>query len=507
MTEENHAIWNDVQAGPQAPALEADQQTDVVVIGAGITGVTAALLLRRHGQRVTLLERNRAGDGDTGGTSAHVTALLDVPYRELRKGRSQEELQLIARAARRAVELVGKLAAQSSIDARFTECPGFLYTEGSDGREPLREELSLLQQLGFESSWLERAPLPYPTAAAVRVERQAHFHPRAHVLGLLERARAEGVVVHEQSPVVSIDDGEPCTVTTEAGPRIQARHVVIAAHAPLTLVDLQTRLSHYASYVLAFSTASAPPEVDGLFCDDQSPYHYIRLARSQGQQVWVVGGADHRLGQRSDTHRSYDELLAWAAARFGVSTAKLEARWSSQVFESQDHLPFVGPLLGTPHLWTATGFGGNGLTWGSLGAEILVDGILQRSNPFAELLSPQRVPPATAIPTFLRDAGHVARCYLGDLTKLVETDGVEQLHPGEGRVVRHGLRLVAAYRDTKGEVHAVSARCTHLGAIVRFNTAEKTWDCPCHGSRFDLQGHPLTGPALDPLHPIELSSK
>ncbi|RYE78327.1 MAG: FAD-dependent oxidoreductase, partial [Myxococcales bacterium] len=354
-------------------------------------------------------------------------------------------------------------------------------------------------------TFTREVPVPYPVEGAVRVDDQAIFQPRAYVLGLLERAIKAGVEVYEDTAVTSFSDGDTCTIETADGPTVTARQVVFAAHNPLTRLALQNKLEHYNSYVLAFpATGEATP---ALVCDTEDPYHYIRTFEYQGKTHWIVGGEDHRTGDEPDTEAPYARLIAWTCQRFGITPGQITHRWSSQVVESADGLPHIGRVPGAKNLWIATGFGGNGMTWGSLAAEMISEAIQGRPSPYADLFEAGRAIPLGDIPTVVRDGAFVAGCYLGDVLKLAETDGVEDVAKGEGRVVRHLGVLVAASRDETGKLSVVKARCPHLGGLVRFNPAEKTWDCPCHGSRFDLEGKVLTGPALTNLETVAVGAK
>lgn len=502
---DHSAIWNEVQSKHARPRLTADRQVDVVVIGAGITGVSTALRLRRAGLSVALIERNRAGDGDTGGTSAHVATQLDNRYSELASNLSSQDLRLLAQAARRSVSLIETLARDEGVACQFQRVPGFLYTAHSRERQELQDECALLQNLEFAASLTREVPVPYAVECAVRVDDQAIFQPRAYVLGLLERAAAAGVEVFEGTAVTSFSDGDRCTVETEHGPVVTAQQVVFAAHNPLSRLALQNKLEHYNSYVLAFPANG--PASPALVCDTEDPYHYIRTFELGGQTYWIVGGEDHRTGDEKDTEAPYRRLIQWTAERFGVAPGGIPYRWSSQVVESADGLPHIGRVPGAKNLWIATGFGGNGMTWGSLAAEMISEAILGRPSPYADLFEAGRAVPLGDIPTVMRDGAFVAGCYLGDVLKLAETDGLDSVPKGEGRVVRHEGALVAASRDEAGKLRVVKARCPHLGGLVRFNQAEKTWDCPCHGSRFDADGKVLTGPALTGLEAVAVEAK
>ncbi len=502
---EHSPIWSEVHGHTPRPALSADREVDVAIIGAGITGVTAALLLRRAGKSVALLERNRACDGVTGFTSAHVALQLDNRYNELSSNLSSKELRTLAQASRRAVSIIETLVRDESVECQFQRVPGFLYSNKSDEQKTLQDEVSLLQSLEFKASYTRDVPLPYAVEGAVRLDDQAIFQPRAYTLRLLERALAVGVELYENTAVESFHDGDPCTVETHDGPVVRARNVIFAAHSPLKGVNLQNKLEHFNSYVIAFPASG--DVTPSLICDTDDPYHYIRTFTLRGRPYWIVGGEDHRTGQEKDTNAPYERLIAWSSERFKMTPEQVAFRWSSEVFESVDGLPHIGQMPGAKKIWLATGFGGNGLTWGSLSAEMLTDAILGRESPYADLFKAGRAVPLADLPTAMRNGLNVAGCYLGDVLRLAETDGVDDVKPGEGRLVKHRGEIVAARRDAHGKLTVLKAKCPHLGGLVQYNSAEQTWDCPCHGSRFDANGKVISGPTVKGLDPVAVEGK
>ncbi len=501
----HQAIWTDRQPRRLYPRIDRDVEVDVAIVGAGITGITAALLLRKAGASVALLDRHHLGDGETRASSAHLSALLDDRYSALQRELSDDDLRLVARAARRSIDAIEDLVQGLEIDCDFRRCTGYLFSERVSDAESLRAEAALLERLGFVAAVHDGAPLPFATGSAVSVANEALIHPRKYVLALAKRAHAAGVLIFEQSEVASFADGQPCILETSPGPTdpvctVRARDVIFAAHAPLTRMAIQSKLAHFTSYVAAFPARGVVQE--GLFCDTSEPYHYLCTAEVDGQPYWIVGGQDHRTGLERDTTQRYAALRRYIRERFAVAESEIEFSWSGQVLESADGLPLVGLIPGASHLYTATGFGGNGLTWGTLSAEILRDRVMGRKNPYADLFEARRLVPVGALDSFFADAASVMRCYLGDLVTLASTDGVGIVPRGHGRVVRRDGTLVAAHRDAQGRLHVVSPRCPHMGGLVHFNTAEQTWDCPCHGSRFAIDGSVICGPAMSPLAPL-----
>ena len=489
-------IWDRVGTARHRNPLVAPLEADVVIVGAGVTGLTAALKLAREGRRVAVLERHGVGEGATGMSSAHVTALLDRPYVDLLHEHGEEVTGRVLRAATEAVAIVEAHAREMPDGADFARVPGYLWAEDEAQRQRLRDEFEVLTQLGVAASLRESSPLPFPVMAALGVEGQARVHPRRYITGLAAQCVTAGVQIHEDTAVVSFEEGDTCVLRTDEDVEVRAGRVIFAAHAPLTRVALQTRCIPYTTYVAAFR---ADDVSDLLATDLTDPYHYVRALREGATTWWVVGGCDHRTGQERHTETRFDALDAWCRERFGVRPEDISYRWTSQVHVTPDGLPFVGKVPGNDRLYLATGFGGTGLTWGSLAGEILASECLDLAHPHAELFSPSRLDVLGEAARVVREAATTSACYIGDHLQAGEAASLDEVPRGAGCVVRRGLKLYAAYRDDRGRLTVLDAICTHLGSVVRFNPAAKTWDCPCHGSRYDTRGDVIEGPALKGL--------
>jgi len=486
------------EPSPGYPRLGvADLAVDVAVVGGGITGVTAALLLKLAGKRVALLEARRIGGGVTSGTTGHLTEVIDTPYRELEKRFGADGAALVAASSRVAIEQVAELDARFETRCRFERLPGYLYSERSDDRERLDEELDCMRRAGLSVGSAE-VPLPLSIPAGIRIDNQAQFHPLKYVLALAARIPGQGSYVFEQTRVHNVDEGEPCRVHTAKGPSLRAEKVLLATHSPLNQVVLQTKVAQYRSYVVSGRVEHAP---HGLFWDRDDPYHYTRAYRDESGTELIVGGEDHKTGIGENDDAPFERLTAYAA-RLGLEQPKF--RWSSQVVEPVDGLPFIGRNAGAEHVYVATGFSGNGLTFGTIAAMILKDACLGAKNPYSELYDPGRLKPFTRLSSFLAENVDYPLHLLSDALKAPTARSLDEIPKEDGRIVRVSGRRVAAFRDTGGRLHVVSPICTHLGCHVAFNAAEKSWDCPCHGSRFDVDGNVLDGPASDPLERIDL---
>lgn len=478
------------------PSLDRNIEVDVAVVGGGITGVTTALLLQRAGKRVALLDAHRVAEGVTGNTTAHLTEALDTRYVTLTRDFGLEGARLAAQASRASVDRIERFVQEHRISCHFQRMPGYLFSEREEDLEELHAEYEAARQAGADVAMTRAVPLAF-ARAALRFERQASFHVREYLLPLLGELAEGGCLLFEDTTVLEVKEGEPCTVHTEYGD-IAASEVVLATHAPLTRFALQTKIAHYRSYALALSVDG--PAVEGLFWDTATPYHYLRSAVSTvaPEPVLIIGGEDHKTGSDEATEARYEALLNYARARFDVKG--IVARWSAQIIEPVDGLPFIG-RGGSEHVHVATGYSGNGMTFGTMAAMIMSDAVLRRMNPWSELFDASRIKPLAAAKAYIRENADVAMHLVGDRLKKGDARDLEDVPPGEGKVVYMDGKRLAVYREPDGSLHTCSAVCPHLGCIVHFNAAETTWDCPCHGSRFGVDGSMINGPATSSLAP------
>ena len=493
------SLWIDTRSAQRYAPLAGDVETDVLVVGAGITGLTAALLLQQSGRRVTVVEARRIAEGVSGRTTAHVTEAVDARYRALRSDFGKEGAALVARSSRASIELIRSLARTVAPRCDFAAVPGFLYTESTDEVDALHDEMEAAGEAGLSVSIAAEAPLPFPVKAAVRFDDQARFHPRRYLVPIAEQVVRGGGRVVEQTRVLEVEGGTPCRVETDRG-RISAGHVVVATHSPLSRLFLQTLLAPYRSYVIAFTTESKTG--DALFWDTARPYHYVRRHLAGREDLVIAGGEDHKVGHEADTTSRYEALLDWAQTRFGVRSVRY--RWSAQTVQPADGLPYVGTTPQSDRVIVATGYGGNGMTFGTVAAILARDLVLGRLNEWAELYSTARVKPLASAKDFVVENADVAARFVTDRLRTAG-ESSEPRESGEARVVEIGGRRLALRRGRGGQLEALSAVCTHLGCIVSWNAAEESWDCPCHGSRFALDGSVLDGPATRPLERVTLA--
>jgi len=491
-----NSVWSDTAPAPSHPALEAELTVDVAIVGGGVTGLTAARLLERAGQRVAVLESRRIGKGETSKTTAHLTEVLDARYGKLISRFGEEGARLAARAQRAAIERIAAFVDEQGMACDFQRLPGFLYGEDAGDLALLREEAEAARRLGIEAALSGEVPLPFPVAGAVRFPDQAQLQPRAYLLALAEGLGA-GSRIFEQTHVVDVEDGEPCRVVTERGV-VLAREVIVAAHVPVSnRVFLHGKLAAYRTYVVGVEITAAEPA--GLFWDTAEPYHYSRIHRIDGRSFLIVGGEDHKVGEVEDTTAPFHRLEDYVRQRFGVTVAPTDYRWSGQIVVSADGLPYIGRNSLSSHVFVATGYGGNGMTQGTLAGMILADEVRGARSPFRELFDATRIKPLASALAFVRENVDYPKHLLADRLPQPGPAAVADIEPGEGRVVTLRGERLAVYRNANGHLSALHPVCTHLGCLVHWNTTEKSWDCPCHGSRFDPQGRILNGPAVSPL--------
>jgi glycine/D-amino acid oxidase-like deaminating enzyme/nitrite reductase/ring-hydroxylating ferredoxin subunit len=489
----NHSVWKEMEGPAHFPRLERDLTVDVAIVGGGITGLTAAVLLARAGRSVALLEAQQLGDGVSGDTTGHLTQVLDTRYFQLERDFGREATKLVAGSVKEAIDRIAELSLEIPGGCGFERLDGVLFTEKRAQRDELGGELEACLRAGLKASFLHTSPLPFRVSGAIRVEDQAQLSITPYLAGLAQLLVSAGGEIFEKSRIIRFEDGEPCELGTADGRTVTAQNVLVATHSPLNLVFLQTKISHYQSYVISGPARRAP---EGLFWDMDDPYHYIRSVIVEGHPELIIGGADHKTGHGDP--RAAFESLANYAARFSVVPTH---RWSHQVVEPVDGLPFIGHNSASLHIHVATGYSGTGLTFGTLAAMILSDACLGISNPYAELYSATRFKPRASLPDYLTENVDYPLHRLTDPLRPGEVRSVEQIARGEGKVLRIKGERVAVYRDLDGQLHACSAKCTHLGCHVSFNAAAASWDCPCHGSRFDPDGAILDGPAVKPLAP------
>ena len=486
--------WLDLEEPPARPAMAGSERVDVAVIGAGIVGLATAYAVAERGASVALIEARRLGHGVTGNTTAKLSSLHGLTYGTMRSQHGGEVAAAYAAANEAGIATVSRLVDAHSIDCDFRRKPNFTYAESAGDRDRIETEVEAASQAGLRVSFTEETDLPWGVAAAIRCEEQAEFHPHRFLLALAAELESRGVRIFEHSRATGVNG---TTVATDGG-RIEAEHVVLATHMPfLDRAGYFARVHPERSYALGLRLAGAAPQ--GMYISTEQPSHTIRSHPLGDGELVIVGGESHKTGQ-SDAAERYRSLERYARERFEVES--VEYRWAAQDNMPADGLPMIGKLWPfSDRLWCATGMRKWGLAMGVSAGEILADSIDGRAHPWAEVFDPNRLNPRASAKDLVQENANVgARFVVDRLTKRASRD---QIEPGEGAVVADGLRQLAVYRDESGGLHELSARCSHLGCIVNWNGGDKSWDCPCHGSRFGPQGDVIHGPAVRPLPPAD----
>jgi len=494
---DHRSLWLDAAPDRVRPPLEGEARADVLVAGAGITGLTTALRLAREGRSVIVVDQGRLGTGTTGYTTAKVTSQHGMTYASLRRKHGAEGARTYGAANERAKEWIAGLVAGESIDCDFRRRDAYLFASDASERRKIEAEAEAARAAGLPATLLGDAPLPFETHGSLRFSDQAEFHPYKYLLGLAELIEREGGTIYERTRAVGAKDGSPVVVETDSGARIEADHLVVATLLPfLDRGFFFARAFGTRSYVITATYEG--PRQEGMLINPGSPSRSIRSVPHGDAELLMIGGEGHSTGASKAKPERYEKLAAYAREHWSVG--RIKHRWSSQDFEPDDGVPFVGPITRfSTGIYVATGMKKWGITGGTVAAELLTDRICGRENPDASLFSSTRIKPLAEAPKFLSENARVPFHMVGDRVRDRPTREIEDLKPGEGDIVNKGGSKVAGYRDEGGALHAVSTRCTHLGCQVRWNAAESTWDCPCHASRFSVDGEVLNGPAVEPL--------
>lgn len=501
------SLWMATAATPKPNVLAEDVRADVCVVGAGIAGITTAYLLAKQGKSVVVLDDGAVGGGQTQRTTAHLSNALDDRYFEIEWLHGPKGAKLAADSHTAAIDRIESIIGEEQIACDFVRLDGYLFVPSGMSAEWLDRELAAAHRAGLSDvERLPRAPLAsFDTGPCLRFPRQAQFHPLKYLTAVAAAFERAGGRIFTGTHAETIKGGKPARIKTANGRIVTADSVVVATNSPVNdLVAMHTKQAAYMSYAIgAIVPRGSVPMA--LYWDTLNPYHYVRIQRlsqeagmmeqseAEGQDVLIVGGEDHKAGQPPAHSDPYTSLEAWARERFPM-IQEVRFRWSGEVMETVDGLAFIGRNpLDHPNIFIVTGDSGMGMTHGTIGGILLTDLILGRENPWTTLYEPSRKT-VRALDRFVVENFNLVRQYADWLTG-GDVDSMARIKAGEGAVVRRGLTKVAVYRDEQGVCHERSAICTHLGGIVHWNDAEKTWDCPCHGSRFDRLGGVIGGPA------------
>ncbi|MGX5820085.1 FAD-dependent oxidoreductase [Chitinophaga lutea] len=495
------SLWQQSQEVYQPRQMNRQDRYDVIIAGGGITGLSTALRLQEEGKRCLLLEAREIGFGTTGGTTAHINTLLDTPYSLIAKNFGEENAAMVAKAASGAVAQIRENIGKYDIRCGFSTAAAYLFAQDEEQEKELDKITEATSKAGIPVTDTDHIPIPIPFRRAIRVPGQAQFHPLEYLFALAKTFEHLGGAILQECPVTAADVvKEGVEVETERGV-FKAGCLIYATHIPPGVNLLHLRCTPYRSYAVAAELAdNAYPE--DLCYDMEDPYHYFRTQEVEGRRYLIAGGKDHRTGEEANTAARFLQLESEVSKHFKVR--QFSFRWSSQYYEPADGLPYIGRLPGfSDNVYVATGFGGNGMTYSAVAAKLLTDLIVKGESPYEQLFDPNRIKPVAGFTNFIKHNAEVVRLFAGKLFSGEALPELADLAPGEARLVLLDGEKLAVYKDDNGQVHAIRPVCTHLGCEVAWNAAELSWDCPCHGARYDADGLVLNGPAdisLEKVH-------
>lgn len=492
--------------------LQHDVETDVLVIGGGISGLTSAYCLLKEGISVVLVEDGFIGSGESGRSTAHISYALDDRYSEIAKAFGEEKARLATQSHIAALEWINQIVLTENIDCNFKRIPGYLFPNEKDNKVSLEKEFEATRKVGLNTQMLTQ--VPGMTAEednwCIKFPEQGQFHPMKYYRGLADAIIRMGGKIYTETKATGISKHG----AKANGFEISAKHIIVATNTPVNdLVTMHTKQWAYRTYVIAARIPRGRVPFALWWDTDYQgskwpspPYHYVRLQEyNEDYDLLIVGGEDHKTGQADDENLPeedrYFNLMKWARVRF-PSMVNVIYRWSGQIMEPVDYMAFIGKNPGDDNIYIITGDSGNGITHGTIGGILIRDLIVGRENPWTDLYDPSRKPLKEA-GTYLQEAGNMAKQY-ADWISDGDIKEANDLKPGEGGIISSGLKKYAVYRDENNQLHAFSAVCPHLKGVVQWNATEKSFDCPVHGSRFTTEGKVINGPSESDLRELEV---
>lgn len=489
------SVWIATSGQTKYSMLKGTVEVDVVVIGGGIAGLTAAYFLAKEGKKVAVVEANRIVTGTSGFTTAKITSVHGRKLSFLKANFGLKNTKIYSESNEWAIDEYERIIKTEKISCEFSREDVFLYTNHEKNIEQLENEFQIAQEIGLPVELKKDVQgLPFSIRQAIKFPNQAQFHPRKFLLKLAEIIQKNGGVIFENSRVVKVSDGEPAEVETTEG-IIRAKKVIVATNYPIfDKALLFLRMGQFRSYALAFKSKSNIST--NMFVGVGEDEFTVRTYEEKGTQWIIIGGEAHRVGEQVDTRKCYQRLETLVKEKFNVTD--FEYKWSAQDASPNDQVPYIGKMPFTKHIYVTTGYGEWGMTTSMVSAKLLSDLINKREYAWADLYSPSRINIQASLKNSLEMGKEVIKGFGSYLTKNDSSD-FSTMKKGEGRVVNYKRQKVAVCRDEQGKLCALSAVCTHLDCIVDWNNAEMTWDCPCHGSRFTKDGEVIHGPAIQPL--------
>jgi glycine/D-amino acid oxidase-like deaminating enzyme/nitrite reductase/ring-hydroxylating ferredoxin subunit len=479
-----------------------DKEYDVIIVGGGITGITTALLLQNQNLSCLLVEAATIGFGTTSGTTAHLNTFFDTTYQQVIKNFGEKSAKLLAKGAKSSIDLIKENIATYKIDCDFENKEGYLFSLNEKQNQDLEEIVTSAKHVGLPIAFSDNMPFPIPYLKLACIQNQAQFNPVQYITGLAKAFEDKGGIILQNCRVTDITEGKILQVHTLSNGTLKAKKIIYATHIPPGINLLHLRCAPYRSYVLGVKLKdNSYPNALGYDMND--PYHYYRTQIINGEKYLIAGGEDHKTGHEENTQACFRRLESYVKSYFPVD--RIAFRWSSQYFEPTDGLPYIGNLPGNgKNVYVATGFGGNGMIYGTLSAIILSDIIAKGKSVYKNVFDPNRVKPVAGFTNFIKEGADVTKELISTLLPAYKIEELADIAAGEAKIVKYEGHVLALYKDDTHRIHAVNSKCTHMKCGVAWNSVEKSWDCPCHGSRFSYDGTILTAPAQKDLEVINV---
>ena len=501
--ERTRSLWADTDVAPDAKPLNKNERAGVVVIGSGIAGLSTAYELLRRDIDVVVLDRGHIGKGITARTTAHLSPICDDTVESFVKIRGEDMAKLYWQSHAAAIDRIESIVGEHKIECNFRRLDAFLFPAAETKQSELDSELSAVRKAGAEAEKVKGVPFTgLRDVGVLRYRNQATFHPLRYLRSIADQIVKGGGRIYADTCVTEVtENGNGVTVKTDQGRTVSASAAVVATNSPINdRVALHTKLAPYRTYAMCF-TVPKDALPDALYWDTMDPYHYVRQQPGPGSANYlIVGGADHKSGEANDAPARFDALEAWMRNLL-PELGKETHRWSGQVLDTIDYASFTGVNPGNKHVYVHTGDSGQGITHGVMASILISDLISKGDSPWRELYEPSRKPVKGAL-NFVNENITAVKNF-AEYAAPGELSSIHELQPGQGAIVREGMRKIAAYRDERGKLYKYSAACTHLGCHVHWNGLERCWDCPCHGSQFAVDGTALNGPAVAPLERLD----
>ncbi|SCG84279.1 oxidoreductase, FAD dependent [Proteiniborus sp. DW1] len=490
------SYWKSSTEDTNYPTLTKDLNVDVAIIGGGLVGIQCAYFLKKEGLKIAVLEARRIATGTTEYTTAKITSQHELIYNKLKIQMGEELARQYAEANEYAIQEYKKIAEENNIQCDYISQSAFVYTMQDNYIQQISDEVKAASSLGIKASYVEEIPFPMPIKAAVRFDNQAQFHPLKYILALAKTIPSNDCHIFEQSRAITLDEGDNYIITTAKGNKVTAKKVIIASHYPFYNKKgmYYSRIYQERSYVLAVKAKEKYP--GGMYINAEDPARSLRHQPYENGELILVGGDHHKTGQGKDTFKHYETLVSFAKDIFTIED--IPFRWSTQDCMTLDGIPYVGHYASdTPNLYIATGFQKWGMTNSMVSAMLIRDLIVKGESPWQDVYNPSRKTILASAKNFVVENLNVAEQLIDGKLSPLPTD--IDVKPGEGKVCMIDGKRAGVYKDEEGNLHLVNTTCTHMGCELNWNSAERTWDCPCHGSRFSYDGEIVAGPATKPL--------